>query len=283
MIAGVLVFALVGTAAQAPAASPGVPIIGGQYQPGDDAVVALVIGDQPSRDSLVCTGTLVSPHVVVAAAHCVAFGAPPDHVYFGSDPDTDHRYPTVAVSAVLPHPMFNLNTLDADISVVIMADAAPDGVTPYPIASQAPTPMQEARFVGFGCREIGRCGPYGEKYEVTTWITDVDPTDFRYGVATCSGDSGGPAFVKEGGSEVLAGVTSWGDAPCAEFGYDTRVDAYGDWVRQQITAVGDDVPTPTDDGGGGCCIGGRASSGKGGGWMLALAALAFVATRRQRG
>ena len=35
-------------------------------------------------------------------------------------------------------------------------------------------------------------------------------------------------------SEILAGVTSWGDGPCASFGYDTRVDIYADWVQSFI-------------------------------------------------
>ena len=42
---------------------------------------------------------------------------------------------------------------------------------------------------------------------------------------TCYGDSGGPAFWTEpDGTEVLVGITSWGDAPCVAAGFNYRVD-----------------------------------------------------------
>ena len=42
---------------------------------------------------------------------------------------------------------------------------------------------------------------------------------------TCFGDSGGPAFWTEpDGSEILVGVTSWGDAQCVAAGFNYRVD-----------------------------------------------------------
>jgi hypothetical protein len=42
---------------------------------------------------------------------------------------------------------------------------------------------------------------------------------------TCYGDSGGPAFWTEpDGTEILVGITSWGDAPCVSSGFNYRVD-----------------------------------------------------------
>ena len=42
---------------------------------------------------------------------------------------------------------------------------------------------------------------------------------------TCYGDSGGPSFwVEEDGTEILVGVTSWGDASCVSAGFNYRVD-----------------------------------------------------------
>lgn len=43
---------------------------------------------------------------------------------------------------------------------------------------------------------------------------------------TCFGDSGGPAFWTDpdNGSEILVGVTSWGDAVCVASGFNYRVD-----------------------------------------------------------
>jgi hypothetical protein len=42
---------------------------------------------------------------------------------------------------------------------------------------------------------------------------------------TCYGDSGGPAFWTEpDGTEILVGITSWGDAVCVASGFNYRVD-----------------------------------------------------------
>jgi len=41
---------------------------------------------------------------------------------------------------------------------------------------------------------------------------------------TCYGDSGGPILREIDGTEVVVGVTSWGDVPCASMGFYYRVD-----------------------------------------------------------
>jgi MYXO-CTERM domain-containing protein len=56
----------------------------------------------------------------------------------------------------------------------------------------------------------------------------------------------------EDGREVLAGVTSTGDTLCAEFGTDTRVDRFADWVLDVVhaedpsTCTGDACPCAAD-------------------------------------
>jgi hypothetical protein len=41
---------------------------------------------------------------------------------------------------------------------------------------------------------------------------------------TATGDSGGPAFWSQGGTEYLVGITSWGDHECVATGFYYRVD-----------------------------------------------------------
>jgi hypothetical protein len=51
----------------------------------------------------------------------------------------------------------------------------------------------------------------------------TEPGNIRRG--TYFGDSGGPAFWTEpDGSEILVGITSWGDANCVATGFNYRVD-----------------------------------------------------------
>src|SRR3954468_3701407 len=74
--------------ADVPVARASAPIINGSPLAGDLAVVALVDSDEARTDSIQCTGTLISSHVVLAAAHCLDFqGLPaPAFVFFGDDP-----------------------------------------------------------------------------------------------------------------------------------------------------------------------------------------------------
>ncbi len=46
----------------------------------------------------------------------------------------------------------------------------------------------------------------------------------------CSGDSGGPGFVKIGKKFYIAGITSYGDAVCRNYGISTAVQDYYDWI-----------------------------------------------------
>jgi hypothetical protein len=238
-----LLVALAGSVAPADP-SAATPIIGGTPDSGDLGVVGL---HDPSDPTPFCTGTLVSRHVVVSAGHCTEFGGP-SRISIGSDPATDAVF--VPVRSFQAHPMYDGAALENDISVVILDEPAPLDAAPFPIATASP-PLGPARFVGFGFTEVGPAGFYGRKYHVTTDITGVDPLTFQYGVATCNGDSGGPAFVVEGGREVLAGVTSWGDGPCAEFGVDTRVDVHRAWIEGFVDAQ----DPATCDGDGRCATG----------------------------
>lgn len=41
---------------------------------------------------------------------------------------------------------------------------------------------------------------------------------------TSYGDSGGPAFYSDNGTDIFVGITSWGDIPCVATGINYRVD-----------------------------------------------------------
>lgn len=285
---GALVFVVVGAFAGGPAAADPVdrqrqPIINGTPASGDAAVVAIASGRSGSGD-VFCTGTLVSPHAVVAAGHCqdAALGIVPREVYFGQDPDQPGGT-YVAVDKYVVHPDFEGPTFTNDIMVLFLKEAAPANVQPIALASAPPEVGDALRHVGFGCRAAGgNCGGYGQKYEVTGPITEVNTRYLGYGVGTCDGDSGGPAFALEDGIEVLAGLTLYGDRPCAEYGYDGRIDIQYEWIRGYVETVDPGFIPSLDDGGCGCTVGARERS-HGGALPIGLGLFALAAwTRRRR-
>ena len=208
-------------------------IVGGQVETGHMAVGALIDGQ-----GTFCSGTLVAPTVVVTAAHCVPTGnANGLSFYMGLNSEQPSSGTVLPVASAHPHPGYDDNLLTNDIAVLVLAQAA--GVSPIPFMAD-PMPSswlnQPALFVGYGVT-AGNRDDAGIKRSVEIPITQIDATDFRYsapGVNTCSGDSGGPTLKQHNGATKLVGVTSWGDWDCTEFGVNTRVDAYADFIAGYV-------------------------------------------------
>lgn len=69
-------------------------------------------------------------------------------------------------------------------------------------------------------------------------ISSVQETEVRLdeskGHGTCSGDSGGPAYVEQNGELYLFGVTSRGSALCDSVGVYTNAVYYADWIKSTM-------------------------------------------------
>lgn len=263
--------AVTGTVSQA--------ITHGESDDGDSAVVALMAGG-----SSYCTGTLISPYVVVTAAHCVV-ETKPEKVYFGAKPSSGGN--TVDVAESHAHPDFNADALDNDIAIVALATQAP--VKPKARVgsddlSNDDYANLELRIVGFGATKA-QASFTASKHEGSTTITSVGDNTFKFKPGpsqTCNGDSGGPAFAKVNGKEVLVGVTSAGDADCKDYGRDMRIDAYAEFVDGKMKAYSATIASQQAAAAQSCSFSrGPVRSGSAGG-ALALLALVSLA-RRIRG
>lgn len=214
-------------------------IVNGQLNPGDDAIVALTVDGQQF-----CTGTLVTPTVVVTAAHCL----PPNlqnvpinaiEIFFGADITGAGTF--IGVSDGLAHPAWNENVLPNDIGAVALVEAAP--VAPIRMLTADLDTMspvgQSVRVVGYGITAF-EGGGNGTKRTGEMIIDEVDASSIALGPGpslTCNGDSGGPLLMNVDGAEVFAGIHSRSD--CDTVSLNERVDVHtAGFIRDFISAHG---------------------------------------------
>lgn len=217
-------------------------IVGGATTTGDPAVVAIAhreiaCGTGPT---VVCTGVVVAPRVVLTAAHCMGGRATRGEfeVIVGSTATAPTS--VIIVQSVQLDPAYDGSTGDHDLAVLLLAEDS--GVTPIakPTGSVADlTAGATLRAVGFGFTAAGANDP-GTKRDGTMALATVSPARFDATPSpamTCTADSGGPVFATISATEQLVGITSRGDAGCAANAVNARVDVVqSSLVDPQISA-----------------------------------------------
>lgn len=226
-----------------PHAATGDSILGGVEDPGDPAVVALFGHLEGETSGSLCTATVVSPTVLLTAAHCVhpdIIG--PDRIFnviFGTN---IRGAPRADVIETHYDPAFNPRFVLAghDIAVAILAE--PVTIDPIPYNRRPMTDDmvdQPARMIGYGMSDRFDQATAGTKRQATSVLRSISANLIRVGTRneqTCSGDSGGPALMDIDGVETVVGVTSFGFIYCSgDGGYDTRVDVLRDFVDAYVT------------------------------------------------
>ena len=247
--------------------------------PEHDAVVAIAFA---SDSTYFCTGTLIRRSVVLTAAHCLEDLTPEDLVvFFGDDANVgqgDYR----DVSELLSHPKYDPDELSADIALISLAEKAPKDISPIPYLPKKRRLTSDDQgldvvFAGFGLTETMDEGVKLRADGTITLVCDdepcvsglVVPKSFYFAMENggpCVGDSGGPTFVVREGREYVAGVTSYGDPGCTEYGVNTTVSDYTGFISDF-----------TD---GGCSASRQALGGAGPGFLAAL--LMLLGLRRRR-
>ncbi len=197
-----------------------------------------------------CSGTLIHPKVFLTAGHCTDGWSDEElaNMYvnfheYALNPDTLHK-----VEAVITHPEYAWGGSNPhDIGVLILEEPITD-IVPAPLppagfldelkaAGELRDKSQGALFtlVGYGgtlawpppeiTYEDYRQFAYSEYKSLTQVWLHMSQSANQDNGGTCFGDSGGPAFWEMAdGTEVVVGVTSWGDAQCVATSFNYRVD-----------------------------------------------------------
>lgn len=149
-----------------------------------------------------CSGTMIGPRAVLTAAHCLDGAVRSVRVWPGVGPE-------FVTSTFAFHPDFNTSSLVFDVGVVLLNEDLGRPAASI-LTSRTGRVGETAVIAGFGRDENSittrlRAGSTTVSAATTSRIeTAYAPPSS----AICSGDSGGPIFLQEGGRWVIAGISS---------------------------------------------------------------------------
>jgi hypothetical protein len=187
-----------------------------------------------SANGSFCTGTLVSPTIVLSSAHCFVFtGGPragtvalPNDVMFGVGNTIDPF--TSNIASLTLNPLFDILSFAPDFDLAVLTLTAPIlGVAPAALWAGDPLGML-ATILGYGVQGTGTAhGLSGAPARLAAQnVIDIVSNTLQYDFdspsgttsfmgsafpvslegTTASGDSGGPLFVSFGSTPFLVGT-----------------------------------------------------------------------------
>ncbi len=242
-------------------------IVGGEDATGSETFSKHIVGLYDAKVGAICTASILSPTILVTAAHCVESEPAALRVVFGKDFNSKDMVvkPVEAyqVSPIWPFRQAQeLNT--GDIALVKFSGGLPAGYAPVKFLTDVTklSDNMDVLLAGYGASKVvqvqdPRTGGLVSDHQeagklrfVTTTIKKVAYTKSEFltesskGKSACHGDSGGPAYVEIDGELVVIGVTSRsvGDEQdmCNVSAAYTSIPFYATWIAstsKQLNAL----------------------------------------------